>query len=274
MIRDEVMQKIMEGSPLTCQRYQPVIVYFNGEYWGIHNLRDRVDVKYFAEKYDVKKDSITILENGPVLISGLDRSRKKFNKFLNDLNKGKIPDAMLWDSASSYINIESFTDFVISNVFFANGDWPSNNTRLWKIESSQDSMLSKWNWILFDTDYGFGYMGSDAVNADLFNAAFNIGDVGKILRGMFRSPQYRDYFLKRFDHHLNTTFQPDRMISIIDNYSSRISKEIPYHLSRWRVLYRYSSWENQVDQLRKFAKERPVVIKQQLRSLNNKYSKS
>jgi hypothetical protein len=45
---------IAKSLDVETQNYQPTVLFINGEYWGIHNLRERYDRFYFSEKYNVK----------------------------------------------------------------------------------------------------------------------------------------------------------------------------------------------------------------------------
>jgi hypothetical protein len=52
----------MKGSHLDIQEYRPSVVFINGEYWGVHNIRERFDENYLANKYHISRDRIVILE--------------------------------------------------------------------------------------------------------------------------------------------------------------------------------------------------------------------
>ncbi len=49
VIKDAMAHDIVRDLDLDYQDFQPVIVYLNGEYWGIHTLRDRLDEYYIVE---------------------------------------------------------------------------------------------------------------------------------------------------------------------------------------------------------------------------------
>ena len=77
MFRDAFMQSLMKNSFIDIQCYRPSIVFINGEYWGIHNIRERFDEDYLSNKYKLHVDSITILELSGKLFQG-----KKVNLIL------------------------------------------------------------------------------------------------------------------------------------------------------------------------------------------------
>lgn len=67
LLRDGFQQTLIHGFHPGTQRYRPAIVFLNGEYWGIHNLRDRYDDHYLGTNFGVDRNSIVMLENNAVL---------------------------------------------------------------------------------------------------------------------------------------------------------------------------------------------------------------
>ncbi len=268
MFRDELMQTLMTGFDLEIQRYQPVIVYINGEYWGIHNLRDHVDNEYLALKYSVPKDSVTILEMPVTLKDGNEASLNSFSQLLSEVRVKGCSDTSVFRKVNEQIDLENLTDFVIANIYFANSDWPANNCRFWRPDSGSTS--GKWKWILFDTDYGFGYTGPNSIETDMFQKALYTSDMGVLMRGLFENDAYRDFFTERFRFHLKSTFKPERVIALINRFEHQLEDEMPHHLDRWRTLSSVDSWKREVNILRTFAQRRSEVVSRQLEKYSQK----
>lgn len=262
MFRDELMQSIMSGFNLETQRYQPVILYINGEYWGVHNLRDHVDNEFLALKYKVPVDSITVLESPSVLKDGSEHLFWQFNRLLSEVRLKGCADTAVYAEVKREVDIENLTDYVIGNIYFANSDWPLNNCRFWR--ANTDSVKGKWRWILFDTDYGFGYTGPSAVTTDMFSQALRTSDLGVLLTGLLKNEDYRKYFTSRFRRHLETTFAPERVIRLIDGFEAGLAGEMPYHFERWRTQTSLAAWKKEVQVLRDFANQRHAVVSGQL----------
>ena len=58
--RDAMMQSLVEHTSLDVQAYKPVILFLNGEYWGIYNIRG-FD-KYYLRYYGVSEEELVIME--------------------------------------------------------------------------------------------------------------------------------------------------------------------------------------------------------------------
>ena len=64
MFRDGLGAVIIENQvDLDFQSYQPVVVYMNGRYWGIFNLREKLNSDYLQSQHQVNPDHIDILED-------------------------------------------------------------------------------------------------------------------------------------------------------------------------------------------------------------------
>ncbi|MBI9100246.1 MAG: CotH kinase family protein, partial [Spirochaetaceae bacterium] len=70
MIRDAVLQGALDGMDVDRQAYRPAVVFINGEYYGIHNIREKINEDYLAAHYDyVDPDKVDILESYDSLVS-------------------------------------------------------------------------------------------------------------------------------------------------------------------------------------------------------------
>ncbi|HET9052930.1 MAG TPA: lamin tail domain-containing protein, partial [Cyclobacteriaceae bacterium] len=61
---------------------------------------------------------------------------------------------------------------------------------------------------------------------------------------------------------INTTFHPDRVIGIINQFQARIAQEMPYHKARWWG--DMNNWNNEVEKLRTFATARNTFMRQHM----------
>ncbi|MFA6981857.1 MAG: chitobiase/beta-hexosaminidase C-terminal domain-containing protein, partial [Patescibacteria group bacterium] len=62
MFKDALLQEIIrDNSQVTTQNYRPVILFINGKYWGIHNLREYYNDNYLSNKYQGRRQDYAIL---------------------------------------------------------------------------------------------------------------------------------------------------------------------------------------------------------------------
>ncbi|MGZ4056627.1 MAG: CotH kinase family protein [Bacteroidia bacterium] len=274
MFRDAFMQTLMKNTHLDIQDYRPSVVFMNGEYWGIHNIRERFDENYIVNKYRISADSITILELGGAISYGQKGDEKEFKDLLNFVKKNDLSDDKNYQYVSSKIDVESFSDFLIANIYYCNSDWPNNNVKFWryksdKVNDSSSARDGRWRWMLYDTDWGFGYNALSSPDNNLLQKTKSTGSVGILFSSLIHNKNFSEQFIKRFQYHLNTTFYAASVIALIDKMQKELSPEMQEHIDRWRVIGSYNQWLSNVEVLRDFAIKRPEIQAKQLNDFFN-----
>ena len=71
-----------------------------------------------------------------------------------------------------------------------------------------------------------------------------------LFRSLHDNEAFKNDFINYFSDHLNTTFQPDEILNVVDNITDELAGEMPEHTSRWNL--NLASWYNNVNALRNF----------------------
>jgi hypothetical protein len=61
ILSDILAHELVRSLDVEIMDYQPVVVYLNGEYWGLHTLRDRVDERYIEYSFGIDADSVDMI---------------------------------------------------------------------------------------------------------------------------------------------------------------------------------------------------------------------
>lgn len=268
MFRDGMMQNLLKGTDLDLVAYRPAVVFLNGQYWGILNIREKINEHYLAANRQVDPDNIDLLENDMQEIHG---DATHYRLMLNFITTHDIRLSSVYDSVKKMIDVDNFMDYQIAQIYFDNRDWPGNNMKYWRPRTPQ----GRWKWIVFDTDFGFGLWNAAAYrdNTLEFATAPNGPDWPNppwstfLLRRLLENPQFKNDFINRFADHLNVTFEPKRVIQKIDSIKTLLQSEIPRHQLRWRDSAR--NWAQNVQNLKQFATYRPNFVKTHLISKFN-----
>ena len=56
------MHHLAKKFKVLTQKGKSIVLYINGNYWGIYNLRERIDIFMIAKKEGAKPEEMTILE--------------------------------------------------------------------------------------------------------------------------------------------------------------------------------------------------------------------
>ena len=275
--RDALMQRLVEHTSVETQYYRPVVVFLNGEYWGIHNIRKRYDHRYFETMYGLAREDLVHLEGDAEVKEGTSSDRRGFQQLREMIDGDDVNHPQIWQVVRDRVDLENFRDYHIANIYFRNTDWPGNNIDFWRKRTSgpQDGARSghdgRWRWLLYDTDFGFNlnyhYVQGHDVREQHNTLSFAINGANtswpnpdwsvQMLRGTLRNASFRQNFINRFADLLNTAFSPDRVIAEIDAMYETLKPHMPEHVNRWRGPESIQEWEDEVESMRDFARKRP-----------------
>ena len=280
-IRDAVKYQMFQGLvDVDLQGFQPAVLYLNGEYWGIQNIREKTNEDYLYTNYgldesqilsiakpkgdilDVSAGSIVPYEELIATFEGLDTSEESNFAVIDTL-----------------IDVSNFLDYYILQIFSANSDWPENNLKLW-ISTEEGA---KWRWILYDTDLTFGRIipnwFDSSYDAQTFMEA--LGEISTIQNSeastlifskAMQNPVMQEMFLQRLEILLVEVFNSDRLIGVLDKLVNELESEMPYHIAKWdaetdQSQYQMGSmtnWEYHLNIVRNFLELRPTELVNQI----------
>ena len=161
--RDLIIQRTMaDHVDLDWQAGHSAVLYINGEYMGMLNIRERSNEDNIYSNYNGLED-IDMVEISHEKIDNVDQFLEEFKgsedeTFYNAFKafyseKGHTKaEYEQWMDVSEYLNI------MIMNLFYGNIDFPGNNIVFWRPnDDDTESGLPKiWRFIVKDTDFGLG----------------------------------------------------------------------------------------------------------------------
>ncbi|MEX0721803.1 MAG: CotH kinase family protein [Balneolaceae bacterium] len=264
--RDALMKTLIEDTEIDYQAYQPVVVYLNGEYYGIHNIREKINEHFIASNHGVDTDDIDLIENNGFAKHG---STSSYDAFMNALESADMQNQDNYNSVLQHVDLDNYIDYMAAQIFYVNRDWPGNNLRYWKEKNG------KFRWILYDTDFGFNMYGGHPAHINMLNFATakygpewpNPHWSTHIFRKFLESESFEQAFINRFGDLLNTVFEEDHIISVIDSLAQGIDSEMAAHKSKWWGSK--SDWHGAVGSLRNFARSRPDYMESHIESFFN-----
>ncbi len=271
MFRDVLMQGLVEDLNIDRQHSRAALVFINGEYWGVQNIRDRIDRYYLHYEYGVDPDNVDLITLSGRVKEG---DGEHYQSMLSYLRSSDIGDESVLAALGEMMDLQNFTDYQIANIYFANTDWPHNNIDCWRLRT--ESYISdapvghdgRWRWILYDTDFGFGWPGGagSSEHNTLALATGSSADSAIILNTLLRNEQFRNSFINAFAGYLNTAFHPDTVIASIDRLEAEYAPLMPDHINRYGLPGSVEIWQANIEALRRFALERPDHVRRHISS--------
>jgi hypothetical protein len=277
MLRDAAIQAMVAHLNVDTQAYRPAVVFINGEYWGLHNIRERYDKHYLQQVYGIDPDNIDLLESYGEVVEG---DAAHYNAMLGYIHANGLAGQAHYDYIRTQMDVVNFADYQIAHIFARNTDWPGNNIEFWRLKTGSYQPNApyghdgRWRWLLFDTDFGFGFTGGPvAYTHDTLAFATQPGGTvwpnpdwsTFVLRELLANQEFRQYFISRFADLLNTAFLPSRTVSIITALRANVEPEMAEHIARWQAPVSMSLWSQRVNTMVDFAFQRPQYQRQHIR---------
>lgn len=299
MFNDILAQEIVaDNLNVTYQAAQPAVLFINGEYWGIHNIREYYGEEYFERHFGIKSSNLALITlntdvspYAPELSSG---SQEDIDDYLALVEYSKTHDLSVkeyYDYVCNQIDTDSFIDYYIAEIYYGNDDWPGNNFKIWRA-SQEDNEYgdNKWRPVFYDLDDAFLYPSFNSVEYILTEdydkeildgVSIHFDGNREIIIALMQNEEFKTKFFDRFEECLDTVFSSENVLSEIDRIQGIYDSEMTAHFSRWHTqdgwlkriknlikfkyseadLYTYDRWVQRVETMRTFAKERPDYLR-------------
>ncbi|NOQ73817.1 MAG: hypothetical protein GQ574_17550 [Crocinitomix sp.] len=260
-VKDGTLHKYFIESELNVDLlgFRPVVVYINGTYWGIHNMREKVGRYYLESNYGVDPNEVNLLERGAIIpVSGeaTDFIALKDYAIASDLG---IESNYKW--VADRLDINSFVDYFIIELYANNRDWPNNNLKVWNAPSHP-----KWRYICYDLDATFNYLGSDP--EDFYSLAYILNNLSEsnphvaLLKALLENENFKNYFINRYADLLNTIFRPERIFHRYEMEKELVSSDMTRHYEKW--CGPMAQWDDRFIGIRGFLDSRVGIIREEL----------
>lgn len=250
---------IDEQLDLDVLAYQPVVVYINGAYYGVMELREKSDARFLRDNYGIDPDNIDLLEEDSLIIEGDFTNLDMHQAFVEE---NDLSDEFNFQIAASYFDVNNIADYFSVQTIVNNTDWPNNNIKYWR-ERTDDA---KWRYLLFDMDPALGRYVWSVSTVNSFGNKMQKDYIRhiRIFKSLLENTNYRHYFINRYADLLNTTFKTESLTAEILRSRDILDPEMEQHLSRWSA--DYNNWYDvEIPKMISFTEERPDLAREYLR---------
>ncbi|MCB0165116.1 MAG: CotH kinase family protein [Anaerolineae bacterium] len=264
-LRDSMFHSLYAEAGGYTSSFTPVMLFLNGELWGIYNLREKIDDEYLQRK---------VGEGHYVLIDETDiiGKSKKFEPLIDFLATHDLADNATFEQASQLIDLDNTTDYWLFNIYAANVDWLYNNMYAFKKLDDPDG---RWHWIVWDVDDSFGievdagyrhdtlaFATREELRPDLLPSYIEDQEdylrSTLIIRKLLENDTFREEFIRRFCDLQNSILTPDHVEAAFNKVIALTSHDMPQDLSRWSLSE--ESYLEDIQSIRDFIRNRPEVL--------------
>ncbi len=234
--KDALEVKALGGNTYTYySAYHPVVVYINGSYFGLYELREKINDDYLVDNYKMNIDSLDFLGVSYFKGQKLEALRGSIVPFENDLNNFQqlnIHSADYLSKVGKFLDIQSYTDYIIAESWVGNNDWPFNNIKLFRCKGTD----MKWRWAINDLEWALNPNGWTTSSFDHINYLLGQGSWSTFTGfwfNMMQTEEYKAYFINRFADLMNTSYRFAEVGPLENEMYEEMLPEIDRQSKKW-----------------------------------------
>lgn len=260
MLRDPMMTSLMESTEVDVQAYKPVVLYINGNYWGVYYIREKVDEHFISSHYNVSPNDANIVRlDGAVSVG----SKKDFVNIVDYVNSHNMANMDNYNYIKNKIDIDNFITFWVAETYITNND--IINCRLFSHPDIDDG---KWHMIFYDLDYAMYNTGTNYYQfmTDVEGmSSFKVPT--DLMRNLMKNSEFRKRFVEILSDMLNNVWTDEKILNRIDEIYNMIEPEMERNQKRWGQTI--SDWNNSIAELKNFVKYRKNILLNQTKAYFN-----
>lgn len=261
-VNDHVCNQIAAQLDLETLASRPVLLYLNGEYWGIYYIHEKPDERYLQDHYGIDIDNVNIMGNWVSIVDY--GSPEHFYALRSWMETADLTQPEQYAYASIKMDLGNFIDYQIFEMYSENADWPSNNMRCWQLAEGP------WRWIFYDGDACLLWMTFQA-----FENAVYVGDATwpssteatLFFRKLLENEEFKNRFETRFIELLGTAFSYEVTGPIYETIKMQVEPEVANQSYRFAFPSSVEAWETDMSRMDYFLRTRASYILEPLHEL-------
>lgn len=250
--QEYLSQTVASTLDIDAMAVRQTVVFINGEYWGIYTLEESPDEHYVEDHYGFDDEQVNILKYWGVIQNGDGTDWWGFYTWINTADFSQPDQAA---HAYSRIDVPSFIDYILLEIYSANLDWPQNNVLQWQGETG-----GKYRWLFYDGDGCFTHPHYNA-----FDNATHQGGSSRVLNHFLENKDFRNSFYRRYVELLSSAFSVPYLQSVLGDYRQMVEGEIASQSDRFGFPENLQRWNDDLEKTEEFFQRRNDYFKQEIR---------
>ncbi len=257
-VEDWLCQQVAQSLRFDHLVTRPVVLFLNGEYWGIYFLEEKADEHYVEERHGVPAKEVDLLAYwGGEVENGHVARWKEFYQWLENADLNRKED---YDYLVSQVDIDALTDYMLMQILVLNDDWPISNVRQWAAHNE------KWRWIFFDAD---GALTSFPDNTPILDyMTYKASKPNRhtspqstlLFRRLFGSQRFLKYSIERLREIAADQFAYGRTAAMLDDIVRQVRDEVPYQVKRFDKPSSMVRWRLALSTIDDFLRTSPEIM--------------
>ena len=246
--RDLIIQRTMgENTDIDWQAGHTAVLYINGEYMGMLNIRERSNEDNIESNYGI--EDMDMVEISHEKVNNVDQFIEEFKgsedeTFYNSFKTFYSQTGHTKAEYEEWLDVSEYLNIAVMNLFYGNNDWPGNNTVFWRPNDDDKSGLPKrFRLIVKDTDFGLGlYNKSNSYNMIdlLYNPNNHPNDkwaftepATRLIKNMLEDPDILNLFIDKCCVFMGDFMNGTGTGEIIDKIQAEAMEEFVAHRDKY-----------------------------------------
>ena len=252
-LRDEVLRKLHHDMGAVVSSGTWCLLYVDGEARGLYNVVERIDEGFLKRHFGGK--DWDMIKTGEAVVCGKRDDWDALKKFLL---KADLSSPATFEKLKEWVDVPSFTAYMVLNLWSQNEDWPQNN---W-YAARERREGAKWIFLCWDAEWGMGHTPTGWA-ADSFKTLFDkTGVIRGLLFALFKDPEYRKSFRADVERYLSGALSPENVAKRVNEEEARVAPFMPLELRVNAQGFSERDWRNNVEILRVFGANRKAKFLQ------------
>ncbi len=224
------------------------VVYVDGEYWGLYDIREKVDDSDFTSYYynQGKFDIEFIKTWGGTWAEYGDPAMTEWNDLVTYITSNDMAIPANYTYVTDRYNVGSLIDYTVMNSYIVTSDWLNWNTAWWHghVPASEGGDKQKWRYVLWDMDASFGhyinYTGvpttspdADPCNVEGLSGGSDPEGHMTILNALTANAEFQQQYITRYADLSNGIFSCESMHAVLDSMVAVIQPEMQAQIDKW-----------------------------------------
>lgn len=196
------------GIDLDVQSTVQVAEFINGRFRGVLNLREPNNDNFVYANYGYDDDEIDMFEND-IVKNGTYTSFKQLCQLSGGINYPGV-----YDGIKKQLDIDEFTNYMATEIFLCNDDWPFNNVKAYRNQND-----GRYRFILFDLDYSLYPFAMKSDLSEVLDKNKAV-DFIRLFLNLLNHDEYRRKFIDTFCIVAGSVFEKKRATAIVDELAT------------------------------------------------------
>jgi hypothetical protein len=264
LMRSELVADIARDVGAYATHSRPILLFINGEAWGVYQLHERPDEDWLSDHYGITSSDFLKAPEHVHARDIIQGDRQHWDHLMTFVENHDLALDANYQYIQTQVDIDNFIDYYLLQICSGNVDWPHQNVYQFRPKTP----WGRWQWVIWDNDYSFG------LNPNRAQAEVNILQTllepenpktqGKdllLFHALLKNSDFLNQFLSRADEFLNGPFKPEKIRSRVDTISSEFEMDIHYEIMRWSTP---DNWRANIIKLKQYVSARPTYVRRHM----------